>query len=177
VRAAVLLVAFVGVLVVAACERDSTTAPPTTPPPSAAPAPVQAPATPRAVPTVTFGDGTGAATVRVEVADTKPRVERGLMYRQNLPPEDGMLFLLGIEQDWKFWMRNTLIPLDIIFIKRDLTVAGVSANAEPLTESMRTVGVPSLYVVEVNAGWAAAHHVAAGTPVHVDGVDLHAALR
>jgi uncharacterized membrane protein (UPF0127 family) len=172
VRVALLLAAFV----VVACERDSTTSPPTTPPPPPT-TPLPPEAAPRTVPTVTFGSGADAATVRVEIADTEPKVERGLMYRQNMPPDDGMLFLLGVEKDWKFWMHNTLIPLDIIFITRDLTVAGVSANAEPMTETMRTVGVPSLYVVEVNAGWAAAHRVAAGTSVHVDGVDLHAALR
>jgi uncharacterized membrane protein (UPF0127 family) len=83
-----------------------------------------------------------------------------------------MLFLLQIEQDWKFWMRNTLIPLDIIFINRDLTVAGVAANAEPRTDTLRSVGKPSVYVVEVNAGWCAAHHVAAGTPVKFDGVTV-----
>jgi uncharacterized membrane protein (UPF0127 family) len=133
----------------------------------APPPPPQAPDT---RPTVTFGNG---ASVRVEVVDTEPKIERGLMYREHLPPDDGMLFLLQIEQDWKFWMRNTLIPLDIIFITRDLTVAGVAANAEPRTDTLRSVGVPSLYVVEVNGGWCATHHVAAGSPVKFDGVTLH----
>jgi uncharacterized membrane protein (UPF0127 family) len=164
VRAALISI----VLVVTACERDNTTTPPTTPPPH--------PAQPDTRPVVRFGDGS-AALVHVEVVDTEPKIERGLMYRQNLPPDDGMLFLLGVEKDWKFWMHNTLVALDIVFITRDLKVAGVSANAEPQTDTLRTVGAPSLYVVEVNAGWCAAHHVTAGTAVHFEGIDSHAALR
>ena len=64
-------------------------------------------------------------------------IERGLMFRQNLPPDDGMLFLLGVEKDWPFWMRNTLIPLDMIYIAKDMKVVGVVANAEPETDTIR----------------------------------------
>ena len=110
---------------------------------------------------VTVGD----ATVDVEVVSTEAKVERGLMYREHLPPDQGMLFLMNREYDWAFWMRNTLLPLDIIFIKKDMTVAGVAANAKPKDESLLRVGVPSLFVLEVNAGWAAAHGVKAGTKV------------
>lgn len=124
-------------------------------------------------PTVTFGDGANATTVSVEVVDTEPKIEKGLMYREHLPPDDGMLFLLPIEMDWKFWMRNTYIPLDIIFIKKDMTVAGVGANAVPRTDDLVSVGVRSVYVVEVNAGWCAAHHVTAGTAVRFAGVVHH----
>jgi uncharacterized membrane protein (UPF0127 family) len=173
VRAALVTAGFLAAAA-AGCERDNSAAQPTNPPSNVAPPAVAKPDT---RPTVTFGAGDTSATVRVEVVDTEPKIERGLMYRQNLPPDDGMLFLLGVEKEWKFWMHNTLVPLDIVFIKRDHTVAGVSANAEPLTESLRTVGVPSLYVVEVNAGWCAAHHVGAGTTVRFDGVDPDRALR
>ena len=110
----------------------------------------------------------GELAVAVEVVATEPRIERGLMYRQHLPPDDGMLFMLGVEKDWSFWMRNTLIPLDMIFIARDLTIAGIVENAEPQTETLRTVGRPSFYVLEVNGGWTAAHHVVAGAKVRFD---------
>jgi hypothetical protein len=112
----------------------------------------------------------GDVAVNVEVVSTQPKIERGLMYRENLPPEDGMLFLLGIEKDWTFWMRNTLIPLDMIFIKKDMTIAGIVENAEPKTETLRRVNAPSLYVLEVNAGWTAAHHVVAGAKVRYENV-------
>ena len=116
--------------------------------------------------TVTVGD----ATVTVEIEATEARIERGMMYRQHLPPDDGMLFLMNKEFDWSFWMRNCLIPLDLIFITRGMAVAGIVANAKPGNDDLLKVGVPSLYVLEVNGGWSAAHHVAAGTPVKFENV-------
>jgi len=67
-------------------------------------------------------------------------------------------------------MRNTLIPLDMIFIARDMTIAGIVENAEPRTETMRQVERPSLYVLEVNGGFSAAHKIAQGAKVQFDGV-------
>ena len=110
-------------------------------------------------PRVVISSTRGDIAVDVEVVSTEARIERGLMYRQFLAPESGMLFLLGIEKDWTFWMRNTLIPLDMIFIRKSMTIAGIVENAEPKTESMRMVGEPSLYVLEVNAGWTRSHGV------------------
>ncbi len=110
-------------------------------------------------PKVVITTAKGELAVDVEVVSTEAKIERGLMYRQYLPPEAGMLFLLGIEKDWTFWMRNTLIPLDMIFIRKDMTIAGIVENAEPKTESMRAVGETSLYVLEVNGGWTRSHGV------------------
>lgn len=110
----------------------------------------------------------GDKTVAVEVVYTQPKIERGLMYREHLAPEAGMLFFMGTEYDWAFYMRNTLIPLDMIFITKDMTIAGVVANAEPKTEDLRRVGKPSLYVLEVNGGWAASHRALAGAKVRFE---------
>ena len=85
------------------------------------------------------------------------------MYRQHLPPDDGMVFVMGKVKDWSFWMHNTLIPLDMIYLGDDRRVVGVVANAEPSTDTQRTVGKPSRYVVEVGGGEAAAHAVGPGT--------------
>ncbi len=131
-------------------------APPTMPAPAAS-ADATAPRGPS--PKVYLSTPSGEIAVDVEVVSTEAKIERGLMYRQHLPLDAGMLFLLGIEKDWTFWMRNTLIPLDMIFIRRDLTIAGIVQNAEPKTESMRRVGEPSFYVLEVNGGWTASHAV------------------
>ncbi|MDQ3338937.1 MAG: DUF192 domain-containing protein [Myxococcota bacterium] len=117
----------------------------------------------------------GLQTVSVEVVYTPPKIERGLMYREHLGIDAGMLFFMGGEADHTFYMRNTLIPLDMIFITKEMTIAGVVANAEPRTESLRSVGKPSLYVLEVNGGWAAAHQVAAGAKVRFEA--LPAALK
>jgi uncharacterized membrane protein (UPF0127 family) len=112
----------------------------------------------------------GEVSVNVEVVSTPPRVQKGLMFREHLAPDAGMLFLMGYETDHAFYMRNTLIPLDMIFITKDLTVAGIVENAEPRTETLRRVGKTSLYVLEVNGGWTAAHQVAAGAKVRFDHV-------
>lgn len=141
-----------------ATKRDDNDTIPTQPSVSTAKPTVQA--------TVTLGD----ATVAVEVVATEAKIERGLMYRQHLPPDAGMLFLIDQEYDWGFWMRNTLIPLDLIFITKGMAVAGIVADAKPLNDASLKVGVPSLYVLEVNAGWSSAHHVAAGSPVKFENV-------
>jgi hypothetical protein len=121
-------------------------------------------------PKVVLQTADGEATVTVEVVATEGKIQRGLMFREHLPPDDGMLFIMGYESDHTFYMRNTLIPLDMIFITRDLKVAGVVERAEPRTETLRRVYAPSLYVLEVNGGWAAAHKVTAGAKVRFVGV-------
>ena len=79
-----------------------------------------------------------------------------------------MLFLMGQDKQWTFWMHNTLIPLDMIFIKKDMTIAGIVQNAEPKTDTLRKVDGPSLYVLEVNGGWAKSHAVSAGAKVRFE---------
>jgi uncharacterized membrane protein (UPF0127 family) len=123
---------------------------------------------------VHFTAAKGEITVSAEVVATPDTIERGLMYRAHLPPDDGMLFLMGAERQQVFWMHNTLIPLDMIFIGKDMKVAGVVANAAPQTDDRRSVDALSLYVLEVNGGWAAAHGVAAGAAVRFEGVDAAA---
>jgi uncharacterized membrane protein (UPF0127 family) len=103
--------------------------------------------------------------VLAEVVSTPETIQRGLMFRTQLAPDAGMLFVLPHESDHKFFMRNTLIPLDMIFIGRDLRVVGVVSNATPLTETLRGVGRPSSYVLEVNGGWAAKNGITVGAPV------------
>jgi uncharacterized membrane protein (UPF0127 family) len=123
---------------------------------------------------VTAEGKSGKVTVNVEVVKSKGRVQRGLMYRKFLAPDAGMLFLMGDEDDHYFWMKNTLIPLDIIFIKADMTVAGVLENMKPHDTTSKGVGVPSLYVLEVNAGWARANGVGPGTRISFEGVEAAA---
>lgn len=115
-------------------------------------------------------DGSPPVRVRVRVARTEEQRRRGLMYVQNLPVDEGMLFLFPDDDILQFWMRNTVIPLDMIFIRSDLTVAGVVENAEPLTLDNRGVGKPSRYVLEVNGGMSRKWGVTAGTRVTFDNV-------
>lgn len=116
-------------------------------------------------------NGASEARVTAEVASTDGARQKGLMCRTTMADQDGMLFLFDEEDMQSFWMKNTYLPLDIIFVRHDMTVAGVSANAEPLTLSPRAVPVPSQFVVEVNAGWAARHGITAGTKVRFEGVE------
>jgi uncharacterized membrane protein (UPF0127 family) len=104
-------------------------------------------------------------TVYVEVADTPDTQTRGLMYRTHLARDGGMIFLFDREQNQSFWMKNTPLPLDLIFISRDGRIAGIHANAVPFSLEPIAIGAPSRAVLEVNAGFAAAHGLARGDPV------------
>lgn len=134
------------------------------------PAPTPEAPKPANAPKVHLETPRGEITVDVEVVSTPAKIEKGLMYRQYLAPDSGMLFLMGHEKDWTFWMHNTLIPLDMIFITKDMKVAGIVQNAEPKTDTMRTVGATSLYVLEVNGGYTASKGVIAGAKVRFDNV-------
>jgi uncharacterized membrane protein (UPF0127 family) len=109
--------------------------------------------------------------VRVEVARTPAERSRGLMFREQLEADAGMLFIYEEEGNLTFWMKNTLIPLDMIFISKELRVAGIVANAEPQTETLRSVDRPSQFVLEVNGGFAAENGISAGTEVEFLGID------
>jgi uncharacterized membrane protein (UPF0127 family) len=128
------------------------------------------PAAPSPMPKVHLSAPQGDVAVDVEIVSTSAQIERGLMFREHLPPDQGMLFLMPKEDTWSFWMHNTLIPLDMIFIAGDMTIAGIVENAEPRTDTLRKVGTPSLYVLEVVGGFSAAHKLAAGAKVQFDGV-------
>jgi len=110
------------------------------------------------------------AEVSLEVAATPAERERGLMYRSSLAEGRGMLFVFDEDGNHGFWMKNTLIPLDMLFIARDGTVVGVHANATPLSTANISVGKSSRYVLEVPGGWAARHGIAAGARVELRGV-------
>jgi uncharacterized membrane protein (UPF0127 family) len=122
-----------------------------------------------AAPAVTIETKGGPRRVTVEVANTDATRTRGLMYRDRLPDGRGMLFAFDVERDHSFWMKNTLIPLDMIFIGSDGRVVGVHANATPYSLTPIAVGRPSRWVLEVAGGWAERAGVAAG-----DRVDLSA---
>jgi uncharacterized membrane protein (UPF0127 family) len=106
----------------------------------------------------------------VEQARTARQIQRGMMYRRFLAPDSGMLFMLRKNRVQSFWMKNCLIPLDMIFVSPDMSVVGVVHNAEPGTTKSRTVGKPSIYVIETNGGWAKQHGIVAGVPVAFENV-------
>jgi hypothetical protein len=81
-----------------------------------------------------------------------------------------MLFLFDQSEQLTFWMHNTYMPLDMIFIEPSLRVLGVVENAEPQTDSTRSVPGASQYVLEVNAGFSRRHGLGKGTAVRFEGV-------
>jgi uncharacterized membrane protein (UPF0127 family) len=109
--------------------------------------------------------GRDPVRVVVEVAATNQQRMRGLMYRERLAPDAGMLFLFDRPKHQVFWMRNTYLPLDMIFITADHRVLGVVENATPRTDDPRGVDGDSQYVLEVNAGFARANGIGPGTRV------------
>jgi len=117
---------------------------------------------------VTVSTPHGNVSVDVEIASSQQAIDQGLMHRTHLPSNAGMLFVMPAERDWKFYMRNTLLPLDLIFIDEDLAIVGIIEHAVPLSDRSLTVGSSSKYVIEVNAGWVAAHGVGVGMPVRIE---------
>jgi len=97
----------------------------------------------------------GRHVVAVEVMRTDEERARGLMFRRFMPADRGMLFDFKTEQPVLMWMKNTYIPLDMIFISRNGTVTSVAANTEPMSERTISSGPPAFAVLEVNAGVAA----------------------
>jgi uncharacterized membrane protein (UPF0127 family) len=97
-------------------------------------------------------DGVELASFDVEVAASDDERQKGLMFRRELSPQHGMLFIFPEEGRLSFWMKNTLIPLDIIFISREWKVVGIIKHATPLTEESRSVDTTSQYVLEVLGG-------------------------
>ncbi|MBI5500920.1 MAG: DUF192 domain-containing protein [Deltaproteobacteria bacterium] len=108
--------------------------------------------------------------VRVELAVTDAQRQFGLMCRRHLDADAGMLFVFPPPaRHQSFWMRNTLIPLDMIFIDAERTVLGVVEETVPLSETSRSVPGDSLYVLEVNGGFALEHGIGKGARVEIIG--------
>jgi uncharacterized protein len=97
----------------------------------------------------------GTHEFSVEVMRSGPQRERGLMFRRFLPQDRGMLFDFATERPVTMWMKNTYLPLDMIFIGRAGKVVGLAENTEPLSEKIIPSGAPAYGVLEVNAGTAA----------------------
>lgn len=141
------------------------------PPPTADPAP-HCPPDPSGrldlpVAAVRFDEAPGTPTVAVELANDALARRRGLMYRTAMPTDAGMLFTFPTQEQRSFWMRNTCIPLDILFLDADSSIVGILEQVPTLNTLPRGVPCPSLSVLELNAGWTRAHGVKPGQKVTV----------
>ena len=104
----------------------------------------------------------GDVRFMAEVADEPAEREKGLMFREVMQGDHGMIFLFPQAKQQSFWMKNTFIPLDIIFVRADRTILGIVAQAEPKTTTSRRVEGQSQFVLELNGGVAAQQNLAPG---------------
>lgn len=121
-------------------------------------------------PRVVLHTASGEVPVTVEVVSTPAQQAIGLMYRKELGAMAGMLFVFDTTVEHPFWMKNTVLPLDMIFLGEDRKVVGIVKDAVPFTTTARTVGAPSRYVLEVNAGFSTKHGVKGGDLVSFENI-------
>jgi hypothetical protein len=103
--------------------------------------------------------------IDIEIADNEDKRMTGLMFRERMEENQGMLFLFSVEEKQAFWMKNTILPLDIIFINSKSEVVSIQKNAEPYSEKSLPSFKPAQYVVEVNAGYTDKYGIKEGTRI------------
>jgi len=113
----------------------------------------------------------GGKSFAVEIADTREKQALGLMFRDEMPADKGMLFIFPNEAPRSFWMKNTRIPLDIMYFDKDLNMVSISADTQPCRVS-RCPSYPSIapakYVLELNAGTASELGVGPGDRLTIE---------
>jgi len=108
--------------------------------------------------------GSQSKTITVEVAGTEAQRETGLMWRQSLGEDDGMLFVFARDSSGGFWMKNTYVPLDIAYISEAGEVLGI-VQGEPLDTTTLNPPGPYRYALEMRQGWFAGHGLGKGATV------------
>lgn len=114
---------------------------------------------------LTIAQGGKTHRFRVEVAVTNEEQARGLMFRTEMGADEGMIFPKEPAEMRSFWMRNTVIPLDMIFIGPDRRIVNIIANAEPYSLDSRPSAAPVIAVLELNGGRAAQLGIEPGATV------------
>lgn len=114
-------------------------------------------------------NGSKSPKIKVELAFDDAARTQGLMYRKAMAEREGMLFLFPFEAERSFWMKNTYIPLDIIYFDREFKLVSISKNARPHTTSPRKCEGTAQYVLEVNAGLSDQWGLAKGSKLVVEG--------
>ena len=104
-------------------------------------------------------------TIDIEIADDEYTTQTGLMYRTSLETDQGMLFIFPGSQMRSFYMKNTKIPLDIIYIDEDYSIVSFQKNAKPYDETSLPSEAPAKYVLEINAGLSDEWQLAAGDKI------------
>lgn len=112
---------------------------------------------------------TGPYRLDAEIPATDAQMERGLMFRTSVPDHTGMLFDFHTPQSFAMWMKNTLVPLDMVFIGADGVITQIEANAEPRSLRRIPTVTPDRAVLELAGGTAARYHITVGDRVTAPG--------
>ena len=103
--------------------------------------------------------------LQLEIADTLQKRTLGLMFRKTLPANNGMLFLFDTLQKGSMWMKNTYIPLDMMFFNKQFEIVHIHENAVPQDETIITTPMPVWGVIEVNAGYVRQNNIQSGDKI------------
>lgn len=107
----------------------------------------------------------GEKSFALEIADTDQSRSAGLMYRADFPADRAMIFVFGEERQVMMWMANTPLSLDMLFLRKDGTIAHIAENTKPFSKDIISSGVPVAFVIEVNAGIALKEGIKTGDKV------------
>lgn len=113
-------------------------------------------------------DGNEITTVQIAVADDEASRSAGLMDVRNLPEQHGMLFIFDDEQPRSFWMANTPLSLDIIFVNSEMEIIRIHRSTQPYSEKNFASDFPAKYVVEVNAGFTTKNDITEGAKIEFE---------
>jgi uncharacterized membrane protein (UPF0127 family) len=116
---------------------------------------------------LTFTDSLGnqKAKLNIQIANTTYDRELGLMFRKHMEPDNGMLFIFPVEEPQSFWMENTFIPLDMIFVNHNKKIVTIHRDTKILSEQSYPSTAPAIYVIEVNAGYCLKHNIEEGDKI------------
>ncbi len=111
------------------------------------------------------GSGKTLKMITIQIADNDQERAQGLMWRYSMPEDEGMLFIFDKQQVLDFWMKNTYIPLDMVFADESGRIVDIFRNAAPLNESNISSNKPALYCVEVNGGFCTRYGIKTGDTI------------
>ena len=160
-----LLVVLLAAAVLSACGSDRIEARPVVSGPCSPTSPEAKRAKPGPVQPLDVATARGVVRLQVELADTEAERAQGLMCRRSMAPDRGMLFDFKTSKSVYFWMKNTLIPLDMVFVAEDGRIVAIAPNTTPLSEAPVGPGAPVLAVLELAAGRAAALGIRPGDKI------------
>ena len=115
-----------------------------------------------------YGTGAAIKVITIQIADNNAQRAEGLMWRRYMPEDDGMLFIFDDQEILNFWMKNTYIPLDMVFADKSGKIVSIFPEATPLNESTISSEKPAQYVVEVNGGFCSRFGINVGDSIEFE---------